>query len=248
MIVDPLHKKVVFVTGASSGLGSAVVELFSARGAEVFGFARDADRLAAAFEGVPDGRFQIGDLVDAQQCRHAIAACVDRFGRIDALVNVAGAHTMRHTTEVTDDDWQRDLAVNLSGPFHLIQAALPQLIENRGSIVNVSSVAGVQGQAYSAGYCAAKHGLVGLTRALAVEYAHTGLRVNAVCPGGMLTPQVTDFAPPSNADFDLVMRAASPRGFADTADVAKLIAFLASDDAAAVHGAVYAADNGRSAD
>jgi NAD(P)-dependent dehydrogenase (short-subunit alcohol dehydrogenase family) len=245
---DPLHNKVVFVTGASSGLGAAVVDLLSVRGAKVFGFARDNDRLTAVFDKVPGGHFVTGDLTDADGCREAVHECSERFGRIDALVNVAGAHTMRHTAEVTDAEWHRDLAVNLTGPFHLIQTALPQLIENRGSIVNVSSVAGVQGQAYSVGYCAAKHGLIGLTRALAVEYAHTGLRVNAVCPGGMLTPQVTDFAPPADADFDLVMRAASPRGFAEPADVARLIAFLASDDAKAVHGAVYAADNGRSAD
>jgi NAD(P)-dependent dehydrogenase (short-subunit alcohol dehydrogenase family) len=248
MKVDPLQDKVVFVTGASSGLGSAVSELLSARGATVFGFARDNARLTAVFAAIAKGHFGVGDLADADGCRGAIADCVARFGRIDALVNVAGAHTMRHTTEVTDDDWYRDLAVNLSGPFHLIRAALPYLLDVDGSIVNVSSIAGMQGQAYSAGYCAAKHGLIGLTRALAVEYAHTGLRVNAVCPGGMLTPAVTGFSPPADVDFDLVMRAASPRGFAEPADVAKLIAFLASDDAKAVHGAVYAADNGRSAD
>jgi NAD(P)-dependent dehydrogenase (short-subunit alcohol dehydrogenase family) len=248
MNTDPLRDKVVFVTGASSGLGSAVVELLIARGAKVFGFARSGERLSAVFADAATGHFAIGDLADAERCRGAIAECVETFGSIDALVNVAGAHTMRHTSVMTDADWERDLAVNLSGPFHLIRAALPHLVNVEGAIVNVSSIAGMQGQAYSAGYCAAKHGLIGLTRALAVEYAHTGLRVNAVCPGGMLTPQVSDFAPPADADFDLVMRAASPRGFAEPADVAKLIAFLASDDAKAIHGAVYPADNGRSAD
>jgi NAD(P)-dependent dehydrogenase (short-subunit alcohol dehydrogenase family) len=148
---------------------------------------------------------------------------------------------------MTDDDWNHDLAVNLHGPYHLCQAALPQLLEVGGNIVNVASIAGLEGQAYSAGYCAAKHGLIGLTRALAVEFTAARLRVNAVCPGGMLTAQVTGFVAPEGADFSLIMRTASPRGLMDPADVAKLIAFLASDDAAAIHGAVYSADNGKSA-
>jgi meso-butanediol dehydrogenase / (S,S)-butanediol dehydrogenase / diacetyl reductase len=100
---------------------------------------------------------------------------------------------------------------------------------------------------YSAGYCAAKHGLIGLTRALAVEFTKEKLRVNAVCPGGMPTAQATEFTAPDGADWDLIMRIASPRGFMETVDVAKAIAFLASDDAAAVHGAVYRVDNGKGA-
>ena len=122
---------------------------------------------------------------------------------------------------------------------------LPHLLAAGGNIVNVASVAGVEGEVYSAGYCAAKHGLVGLTRALAVEFTRERLRVNAVCPGGMLTPQVTEFAAPENADYKLIMRIAAPRGLMEPHDVATVIAFLASDDAAAVHGAVYAIDNGK---
>ena len=116
---------------------------------------------------------------------------------------------------MTDEDWDRDLAVNLNGPFFLCRAALPHLLESGGNIVNVASIAGVEGEVYSAGYCAAKHGLVGLTRALAIEYTKEKLRVNAICPGGMPTPQATEFAAPENADWDLIMRIASPRGFMD---------------------------------
>jgi NAD(P)-dependent dehydrogenase (short-subunit alcohol dehydrogenase family) len=154
---------------------------------------------------------------------------------------------MRHTTSVVDADWDYDLAVNLNGPFYLCRAALPHLLEAGGNIVNVTSIAGVEGEVYSAGYCAAKHGLVGLTRALAIEFTKERLRVNAVCPGGMLTPQVTDFVAPQDADFNLIMRIAAPRGMMAPADVAKVIAFLASDDAAAIHGAVYNVDNGKTA-
>lgn len=240
--------KVAIVTGASSGLGAAVARLLAARGARVLGLARDEQRLTEVFETVVGGRFRITDLADPRQCAEAVADCVATFGRVDALINVAGAHTMRHTAEVTDDDWAGDLAVNLSGPFYLSRAALPHLLDSAGNIVNVASVAGTQGQAYSAGYCAAKHGLIGLTRAMAVEFTHSTLRVNAVCPGGMLTPQVSGFVAPEGADFDLIMRTASPRGMSEPADVAQVIAFLASDDAKAIHGAVYEADNGRAAD
>ena len=240
-----LTGKVALVTGASSGLGAAVAQLFARRGASVFGVARDTGRMTTVFESVPGGAFAAADVTSPQACRDAVDQCIQRFGRLDVLVNAAGFHQMRHTAEVTDDDWAYDLAANLSGPFHLCRAALPHLLEAGGNIVNVASVAGVEGEVYSAGYCAAKHGLVGLTRALAVEFTRERLRVNVVCPGGMLTPQVTDFAAPHDADFKLIMRIAAPRGLMEPEDVASVIAFLASDDAAAVHGAVYVVDNGK---
>lgn len=242
-----LDGKVALVTGASSGLGAAVAQLFAARGASVFGVARDAERMATVFEDVPGGAYASVDISSSDACRDAVAQCVDKFGRLDALINVAGFHQMRHTASVTDEDWDKDLAVNLNGPFFLCRAALPHLLEAGGNIVNVASIAGIEGEVYSAGYCAAKHGLVGLTRALAIEFTSERLRVNAVCPGGMLTPQTTEFAAPENADWNLIMRIAAPRGMMDVADVAKTIAFLASDDAAAVHGAVYIVDAGKTA-
>ncbi|OMC39874.1 oxidoreductase [Mycobacterium sp. GA-1841] len=242
-----LDGKVALVTGASSGLGAAVAQLFAARGASVFGVARDAERMATVFDEVPGGAYASVDISSSEACRDAVAQCVEKFGRLDALINVAGFHQMRRTLSVTDDDWDKDLAVNLNGPFFLCRAALPHLLETGGNIVNVASIAGIEGEVYSAGYCAAKHGLVGLTRALAIEFTSERLRVNAVCPGGMITPQTTEFAAPEDADWNLIMRIAAPRGMMDVADVAKTIAFLASDDAAAVHGAVYIVDAGKTA-
>lgn len=244
---DGLTGKVALVTGASSGLGAAVAQDFARRGAAVFGIARDAARMATVFETVPGGQFASVDITDPAACRGAVEACVRHFGRLDVLVNAAGFHQMRHFPEVTDEDWAYDLAANLTGPFLLSRAALPHLLATGGNIVNVASIAGVEGEVYSAGYCAAKHGLIGLTRALAVEFTKERLRVNAVCPGGMLTPQVTDFQAPADADFSLIMRIAAPRGLMDPAEVAAVIAFLASDQASAVHGAVYTVDSGKTA-
>ncbi|MDT5307724.1 MAG: meso-butanediol dehydrogenase / (S,S)-butanediol dehydrogenase / diacetyl reductase [Mycobacterium sp.] len=242
-----MQDKVALVTGASSGLGAETARLLSRQGATVFGLGRDSGRLGDVFAEVERGAYASVDIASAQACRDAVERCVREFGGLDVLVNIAGRHQMRRTESMTDDDWAEDLAVNLNGPFYLCRAALPHLLERGGSIVNVSSIAGVEGQAYSAGYCAAKHGLIGLTRALAVEYTADRLRVNAVCPGGMLTPQIEQFSAPDNANFDLIMRTASPRGFMQPLDVANVIAFLASDAAAAIHGAVYRVDNGKGA-
>ena len=237
----------MLVTGASSGLGAETARLLSAQGATVFGIARDADRLAEVFADIEGGAYALVDVASAQACNSAVEQCVAKFGGLDALINIAGRHQMRRTEPMSDEDWAEDLATNLSGPFYLCRAALPHLLARGGNIVNVASIAGVEGQAYSAGYCSAKHGLIGLTRALAVEYTADRLRVNAVCPGGMLTPQIEQFSAPENPNYDLILRTASPRGMMQPHDVASVIAFLASDDAAAIHGAVYRVDNGKGA-
>jgi meso-butanediol dehydrogenase/(S,S)-butanediol dehydrogenase/diacetyl reductase len=242
-----LDGKIAFVTGASSGLGAETARLLSRQGATVFGIGRDTTRLTEVFADVDRGSHASVDIASADACEDAITQCVREWGGLDVLINIAGRHQMRRTESMTVDDWTNDLAVNLSGPFNLCRVALPHLLERGGNIVNVSSIAGVEGQAYSAGYCAAKHGLIGLTRALAVEYTADRLRVNAVCPGGMLTPQIEQFTAPENPNYDLIMRTASPRGFMQPLDVANVIAFLASDAAAAIHGAVYRVDNGKGA-
>ncbi len=242
-----LQDKIVLVTGASSGLGAETARLLSREGATVFGIGRDADRLAEVFADVERGSHISVDVTSAQACRDAVERCVAEWGGLDVLINVAGRHEMRRTESLTDDEWAEDLAVNLNGPFYLCRAALPHLLNRQGNIVNVASIAGVEGQAYSAGYCAAKHGLIGLTRALAVEYTAERLRVNAICPGGMLTPQIERFKAPDEPNFELIMRTAAPRGMMQPLEVANVIIFLASDAAAAIHGAVYRVDNGKGA-
>jgi meso-butanediol dehydrogenase / (S,S)-butanediol dehydrogenase / diacetyl reductase len=245
--VAALQGKIALVTGASSGLGAQTARLLARQGATVFGIARDTRRLAEVFADIDGGAYASVDVASAQECSSAVEQCVAKFGGLDVLINIAGRHQMRRTESMSDDEWADDLAVNLSGPFYLCRAALPHLLARGGNIVNVASIAGVEGQAYSAGYCAAKHGLIGLTRALAVEYTADRLRINAVCPGGMLTPQIEKFSAPENPNYDLIMRSAAPRGMMQPGDVANVIAFLASDDAAAIHGAVYRVDNGKGA-
>ncbi len=243
------ENKVAFITGASSGLGAATAKRIAAEHGKVFGVGRNLQGLEATRSAIEKagGTMSISlcDIAEPEQCQQAINHCVDSFGQLDTLLNIAGKHTFRDTTAMTVSDWQQDLAVNISGPFYLCQAAIPHLLKTAGNIVNVASIAGLQGQAYSAGYCTAKHGLLGLSKALAMEYMNTSLRVNALCPGGMDTPQVQDMTFPAEADFDLIMRSAAVRGMMNADDVAAVIAFLASDDAKSVHGAVYTADNGK---
>jgi meso-butanediol dehydrogenase/(S,S)-butanediol dehydrogenase/diacetyl reductase len=241
----------ILVTGASSGLGAAAVRRFAASGGQVYAAARDQARLAEVAASCADlpGRVVFGhlDVSSPDDCRAAVAAAVDTFGRLDVLVNNAGRHDFRVTTEVTDELWARDIATNLGGAFFCAQAAIPHLLaspDRAGNIVNVASVAGVAGEAYSAAYTAAKHGVVGLTKALAVEYLRQPLRVNCVCPGGMDTPQVHDIEVPEGIDFDLVMRISAARGFMSADSVAAVVAFLASDDASSVHGSVQVVDHG----
>ena len=237
--------KTVFVTGASSGLGAATARLFADEGANVFGIGRNETALAELVQYSDAVAVQAVELADSQQCSDAINRCVEKFGQLDVLVNAAGKHQLHHTTAVSDADWERDLAVNISGPFYLCRAAIPHLLESKGNIVNVASIAGLSGQPYSAGYCSAKHALIGLTRSLALEYMNTDLRVNVICPGGMDTPQVQNFSFPDGVDFDLVMRSSGLRGMMSPEEVAKVISFLASSDASAIHGAVYPVDRGK---
>ena len=248
---QPFAGRSILVTGSSSGLGAAAVRRFAAGGGRVYAASRDQDKLAevaASCGGLP-GEVRVGplDVSSPADCRAAVAAAVEVHGRLDVLVNNAGRHDFRITTEVTEEQWSRDVAVNLSGAFFLCQAAIPHLLESSGNIVNVASVAGVMGEAYSAAYTAAKHGIVGLTKALAIEYLDKSLRVNCVCPGGMDTPQAHTIEVPDGADWDLIMRVSAKRGFMSADQVAAVITFLASDDASAVHGSIQVVDQGHTA-
>jgi meso-butanediol dehydrogenase/(S,S)-butanediol dehydrogenase/diacetyl reductase len=244
-------QKTVIVTGASSGIGLAIAHRFARAGFAVLAAGRDPGRLARMAHDWPAIETWSGDLSSAEACRRLVAHCVQRHGRIDVLVNNAGIYFRRGTLETSAEEWRQTLAVNLDAPFFLSQAALPQLCERRGLIVNIASDWGLKGGRKAAAYCASKGGLVLLTKAMALEHAADGIRVNAVCPGDVDTPMLESEAAVdgmSYAEAVVAYGRASPTGRISTADeVAALTLFLASDEAAQITGAAIPIDGGNTA-
>lgn len=240
--------KSALVTGAAAGLGRATALRLARAGADICLVDVDAQGLdAAANEVRALGAEAIAlalDLGVADNCRSAVAAALQAFRRLDALCNVAAVFIPCHTTEMSAAAWDKTLAVNLSAPFHLIQAAIPHLLETHGAVVNVTSCAAHVGQAYTAAYCATKAGLSHMTKSLAMEYMHKPVRFNAVAPGGMMTALAAGFRNLQDADPALIKRYSPLRGMVEIEEVAEMVAFLASDAASGYHGACINIDNG----
>jgi NAD(P)-dependent dehydrogenase (short-subunit alcohol dehydrogenase family) len=184
------------VTGGGRGIGAAIARALASHGAAVSVLGRDRARLAAQAHdlGGPERATAIAvDVTDEPSVRGAFAAARERFGAIDILVNNAGQAESAPLAKTGLDLWQRMLAVNLTGAFLCTREALPEMLgRGSGRIVNIASTAGLVGYAYVAAYCAAKHGVIGLTRAAALETARTAVTVNAVCPGYTETDIVAD--------------------------------------------------------
>ncbi|CAN7373714.1 SDR family NAD(P)-dependent oxidoreductase [Phenylobacterium sp. LjRoot225] len=240
--------KAALVTGAASGLGRATALALGRAGADVLivdvnaaGLDETAEQLRAL--DVRAETYAV-DLSSADNCRTAVAKAVEAFGRLDALCNVAGVIFFSHTPEMSAADYEKTLAVNLSAPFYLIQAAIPHLLEANGAVVNVTSSAAFVGEAYVAAYCATKAGLTHMTKALAMEYTHKPIRFNAVAPGGMMTNIATNMKMPADLDHSLIARFSGLRGLVEVDDVAEMVAFLASPAAAGYHGACINIDKG----
>lgn len=247
-----LRDRTVFVTGAGSGIGRATALLAAREGANVSCVDIDEQTLGETLALVEkEGARAHGavcDITRGAPVRDAIAGCVAALGGLQAVFNVAGTGAMQHTEDVSEAEWNRVIAVNLTGTFLVCQAALPHLLANRRSaIANVASVAGLNGQAYTAAYCASKFGVVGLTRALAVEYVKKGLRVNCVCPGGVRTPLMGRFAPPADADPDLLARFGLVLKFTHPDEVAEALVYLVSDAARSINGVALPMDFGNTA-
>lgn len=240
--------KAALVTGAASGLGRGTALALARAGADVL----LVDMNAAGLEETATQAKALGvkahihatDLSKAENCTAAVAAAVEAFGRLDALCNVAGIIVFTHAHEMKQADWEKTLAVNLSAPFYLIQAAIPHLLQSEGAVVNVASSGGIIGEAYVGAYCASKAGLIHLTKALAMEYVHKPIRFNAVAPGGMMTNIASNIKMPEGVDYELIKRFSGMRGMVEVEDVADLIAFLSSSAARGYHGAVLSIDKG----
>jgi meso-butanediol dehydrogenase / (S,S)-butanediol dehydrogenase / diacetyl reductase len=234
--------RIVVITGAASGIGHATAELFRDLGDTVYGLDINPS--------VPDGVIYIECNVGSKTAVDAAIATCAASGRIDVLANVAGIVQFGRFDTITEAEYDRVQAVDLKGPFFLIQAALPHIRAAKGNIVNVSSVAGNKPQGYSAAYSAAKGGLTQLTRGLALELAPEGIRVNAVCPGTVDTPLVQHVAENFPSDLDprvmdrLMMmlpgKAISP------AEIGQSIVYLASPAARMITGSILAFDGGMS--
>lgn len=243
--------KNVLVTGAGSGIGRATALAFAGQGANLMLADINAEGMEETLSLIGDCEGLVShrqfDAGQRAQCFDLVQGCVDVLGGLDILCNIAGFAQCRHFLDIAESDWQAMLNVNLSGVFYLCQAAIPALLEGGGCIVNMASSAGLEGQAYQASYCATKGGVVMLSKALAMEYAKRGIRVNAICPGAVKTPLMESFSVPEGIDPKLLERLFPLLEAAEPEEIAAAVLYLASADARFITGVALPIDGGQTA-
>ena len=242
--------KVALVTGAGSGIGRATAIRLANEGAAVFMADINESALEETTSLLPDGSRSITarlDVADQQQCQAIVARCVDELGQLDVLCNIAGIALSKNFTEVTAEDWHRVVDINLHGVFYLCNAAMPHLVASKGNIINMSSSAGREGQAYNSAYCATKAGVLMFGKALALEYAKQGVRVNSVCPGAVNTPLTDAFSFPEGGDMKLLERLFPLMQASEPEEIAAAVAYLASDEARFITGIALPIDGAQTA-
>lgn len=242
--------KVALITGAASGIGRATAIRLAQEGASVVLGDVNMQGLAETRELLPSAT-RVGcielDVSTQASCQQAVDYAVAEFGRLDVLCNIAGISLCRNFTQISAEEWQRIVAINLNGVFHMCQSAMPHLLESRGNIVNMASTAGLEGLAYNAGYCATKAAVVMLSKSLALEFSAKGVRVNALCPGAVETPLSAKFDMPEGADPALLGRMFPLLDMSKPEEIAAAVAYLASDEARFVTGVAFAIDGGQTA-
>ncbi|MGW6013713.1 SDR family NAD(P)-dependent oxidoreductase [Streptomyces sp. NPDC055210] len=248
-----LSGKSVVVTGAGSGIGRAAALRFAAEGARVVLADLNADGTKAVAEEISEAGGAavavIGDLGDQQVVDRVVATAVDAFGGIDVLVNNAGVmDRMSAAADTADEEWERVLRINLTAPFLLSRAALPHLLASGdAAIVFTASEASLRGSAAGTAYTVSKHGVVGLTKSLAVMYRAKGVRTNAIAPGGTVTGIQVDVDAEAHGPSVLMGHLGAMGRTATADEQAAAIVFLASDAASNINGVVLPVDNGWSA-
>jgi meso-butanediol dehydrogenase/(S,S)-butanediol dehydrogenase/diacetyl reductase len=243
-----LAGKAAVITGGGAGLGEAMCSAFAAEGARVMVADRDveaAQRVAGALSGAQACPV---DVADAAQVEAMVEAAVDAFGKLDVIVNNAGiGGTPTPVPDVPLEDWDRLLAINLSGVFYGCKYAWPHLERSRGAIVNISSMAGLVSERGFGAYSASKAGVLGFTRACALDGARRGIRANAICPAFTQTKMVEELLS-SRGDADAMRKAyarAIPMGrLGEPGDIAAAAVYLASDEASFVTGIALPVDGG----
>ncbi len=237
-----LAGKVAVVTGAASGIGAATAHVFVREGATVIGL--DCQPATATDTGVTH---RLADVTDAAAVDAAVHAVRERHGRIDVLVNNAGADVFSDPLSLSDDDWDRCLALNLKGAWHVCRAVLPAMLAQRaGSIVNIASVHGHKIIRGAFPYPVAKHGLIGLTRSLGIEYAAQGIRVNSISPGLILVPRIEAWFEREPGTRERQTALLPPQRIGTPEEVAHTALFLASDEARFINATDITIDGGRS--
>jgi len=239
----------VVVTGAGSGLGRATAQRFASEGARVACLDLIEDSARETVSGIRDNGADAlaieTDVSDPDSVRTAVDRAAQELGQPTILVNCAGIGKLAHSHEMPFADWQRIIGVNLTGTFLMCQAAIRHMLDGSGgTIVNIASNAGLIGQPWSAAYCASKGGVVMLTKALADEYIKSGIRVNAIAPGGIETPLQGKFTVPEGANFKRLLKITSPWGNAAPEEVAGAVAYVASPEARYMTGSIVSFDGG----
>jgi NAD(P)-dependent dehydrogenase (short-subunit alcohol dehydrogenase family) len=241
--------RVVVVTGAASGIGRATATRFGSEGALVacLDVAEDAAAETAAGISASGGRAKAWplDVTDAAAVDKVIGEVVDEVGAPHVCCNIAGIGKFARSEEQPVEEFRKIIEVNLVGTFAVSRACLPHLLDNKGSIVNISSSAGIFGQPYNAAYCASKGGVSLMTKAMAVEYNRRGVRVNAVAPAGIDTPITKDFGFVEGSEVKEYLKMMPPTGEMGSPEmVASTIAYLASDEASYITGVILPIDMG----
>ena len=261
--MSSLAGKSAVVTGSTSGIGLGILRALAAEGCAVvmngLGDAKEIEAARAAIEsesGQPV-RFHPADMSRPAEIAEMGAFAEKEFGQVDILVNNAGIQFVARVEEFPPEKWDAILAINLSSAFHMIRAVLPGMRERKsGRIINIASAHGISASPFKCAYVAAKHGMLGLAKTVALETAEENITCNAICPGYVLTPlvesQVADTArtrgiPPETVRRDVMLARQPTKRFVSTEEVAAMVVYLCGDSAAGVTGAALSIDGGWSA-